>query len=250
MSKIVQRGYVPKDQIEFGDAWKCKLNQAGEELFYLLNHRYSIKSSSVFIGNHHGLSERQRLAVARIISPKTCLELRKDKELSELELSKTVYIDGFNTIITLEVALSQSLLITGMDGTIRDLAGLRGTYRIIDKTEYAVQLILQTLDELSILSAVIYLDRPVSNSGRLKALICEIAKSYRVNVSVEVICNVDSLLEESESVISSDAIILDRCKSWFNLNKIIIEYYINRPWIFKLDFLEIKPLQNLSDRIY
>lgn len=236
MSKIVQRGYVPKDQIEFGDDWKCKMNQAGEELFYLLNRGYSIKSSSVFIGNHYVFSERQRLALARIVSPKTCLEMRKDKELSELELSKTVYIDGFNTIITLEVALSQSLLIRGMDDTIRDLAGLRGTYRIVDKTERAVQLILQTLDELSILNAVIYLDRPVSNSGRLKALICELAKAYRVNVSVEVIDNVDSLLEKSESVISSDAIILDRCKSWFNLNKIIIESYINRPWIFELNF--------------
>lgn len=235
MSKVVQRGYMPKDQIEFGDVWKCKLNHAGEELFYLLNRGYKVKSSSVFIGNHYGLSERQRLALARMISPKTYLEMRRNKELSKLNIPSSVYIDGFNTIITLEVALSRSLLIRGMDGTIRDLAGLRGTYRLIDKTEQAVQLILQTLDELCILNAIIYLDRPVSNSGRLKQLICEASKYYKVSVTVEIIYNVDNTLEKSEAVISTDAIILDKCKNWFNLNKVIIEQSINNPWIFKLN---------------
>lgn len=52
----------------------------------------------------------------------------KEKECRADELQgRTVYIDGFNTIITLEIALCQSLLLQCMDGTIRDLAGLRGT---------------------------------------------------------------------------------------------------------------------------
>ena len=42
-----------------------------------------------------------------------------------------VNIDGFNIIITLEVLLCDSILFSCMDGTIRDLAALRGTYRII-----------------------------------------------------------------------------------------------------------------------
>ena len=37
-------------------------------------------------------------------------------------------------IITLEVMLSDSILFDGMDGTIRDLAAVRGTYRIIPET--------------------------------------------------------------------------------------------------------------------
>ena len=48
-------------------------------------------------------------------------------------------IKGASTLVgNLEVALSDSLLIRRIDGTIRDLAGLRGNYRIIDKTERAV----------------------------------------------------------------------------------------------------------------
>lgn len=69
-----------------------------------------------------------------------------------------------------------------MDGTIRDLAGLRGNYRIIDKTEVAVRSILEMLDALKIEKATIYLDAPVSNSGRLKQLFMACAKGYRVQV--------------------------------------------------------------------
>lgn len=234
--KIVQRGYMPKDQIEFGPMWQETLNHAAEELFYLINHGYNIKASSTFIGNHYSLSERQRLALVRIVSSKIHLDLRKSKEFSTLEVPTCIYIDGFNTIITLEVALSRSLLIVGMDGTIRDLAGLRGTYRIIDKTKQAIELILQTLDYLSVSETIIFLDKPVSNSGRLKALIYDCAQVYKVRVAVEVIDNVDSLLEKSKAVVSSDAIILDKCISWFNLNHRIISQSIPNPWLFKIAF--------------
>ena len=234
MSKSVQRGYSPKDEIEFGPKWLESLNRAGEELAYLLNRGYMVKSASTFIGNHYLLSERQRLALARIIAPSLQLEQRKAKALSAYQLPSCMHIDGFNTIITLEVALSHSLLIQGMDGVVRDLAGLRGTYRIIDKTEVAIRLILQTLECLNVLEVVIYLDKPVSNSGRLKTLILELAKDYTIKVTVQVLNEVDQVLEQLAGVISSDAVILDKCISWFNLNEIIIEKHIKDAWIFKV----------------
>jgi hypothetical protein len=40
---------------------------------------------------------------------------------------ESVEIEGFNQIITLEVALSRGLLLRGSDGAYRDLAGLRGS---------------------------------------------------------------------------------------------------------------------------
>jgi hypothetical protein len=235
MTKIVKRGYCSKDELEFGSEWKDRLNLAGEELYFLLNRGYKLNPSSTFIGNHYMLSERQRLALVRMLASKKQLELRREKELSPAELPERVVVDGFNTIISLEVALSDSLIIKGMDGTIRDLAGLRGTYRIIDKTTGAVQLILQTLEKLNISEAVFYLDQPVSNSGRLKSLIIEIAKDYNVSVEVEVIYDVDRVLEQKEGVISSDAVILDKCISWFNLNNQIIDKYVQQAWIFELD---------------
>lgn len=223
MNKIVKRGYSPNDEIEFGTLALEKLEKASNDLSYLLNQGYDVKGASTFIGNHYLLSERQRLALVRSVSSKEWLRIRDEKRKEHLESGSTVNIDGFNTIITLEVALSGSVLLKCMDGTIRDLGGLRGTYRIIDKTDIAIKLLGEAFEESKIRKAVFYLDAPVSNSGRLKQRIIELLSKFSFEVHVEVINHVDTVLEGLDNVISSDAIILNKCISWINLNQKIIE---------------------------
>lgn len=223
MSKIVKRGFFPNDEKEFSIKSIDKLFLAGEDLWYLLNKNYPIKGASTFVGNHYLLSERQRLALVRAISSEKNIKMRKSKEVKAIPYGSIVNIDGYNTIITLEVALSNSLLLKCMDGTIRDLAALRGTYRLIDKTDYAVLLIGRALEKNKVNKAIFYLDAPVSNSGRLKQKIIEILDSFPFEVEVEVINNVDGVLEKLDYVVTSDAIILDKCISWINLNAKIIE---------------------------
>lgn len=226
MSKVVKRGYLPSDEKEFNEEAIEKLHKAGQDLYYLLNQGYHIKGASVFVGNHYMLSERQRLALVRTVSSKAHIDIRKEKEIIDIPEGSTVNIDGFNTIITLEVALSESLLLKCMDGTIRDLAALRGTYRLIDKTSVAITLIGEMLQKHKVGKAVFYLDAPVSNSGRLKTQIMELLDDFDFEVQVEIIHNVDSTLETMDNVITSDAIIIDKCKSWINLNKKIIESHM------------------------
>ena len=185
--------------MEFGAKAAEKLNAAGQELVFLLNRGYDVKSASTFIGNHHLLSERQRLALARITSG--------------------------------------SLLLGGMDGTIRDLAGLRGTYRIVDKTVRAVELLFAHLDELGVKKALFYLDQQVSNSGRLRALLLDQARDHAVEVQAELHPSVDGLLSRMEQVVTADAIILDKCGSWYNLNRTLIQSAVPDAWIFRLDGL-------------
>lgn len=223
MAKAVKRGYVPSDEKEFGEKELEKLHKAGEELYYLANRGYQMKQASTFVGNHYLLSERQRLALVRSISPKESIEARRGKEITGSLEGATVHIDGFNTIITLEIAFSESLLLKCMDGTIRDLAGLRGTYRVIDKTEQAIVEIGKLLERKKVKKAVFYLDAPVSNSGRLKELICQCLCDAGLEVQVEIIHNVDSTLETLENVVTGDAIILDKCRSWYNMTAEIIE---------------------------
>lgn len=237
MSKIVNRGYVNSDTKEFNENSLAKLIGAGRDLHYLLNNNYKIKGASAFVGNHYLLSERQRLSLVRGISSDKDVELRRDKEIKEGLEGKIVNIDGFNTIITLEVALSNSILIKCMDGTIRDLAGLRGTYKIIDKTKVAVNLLFKALDERGVKKVNIYLDAPVSNSGRLKEFILDLSKEYNAKITVEVINDVDRVLEGLDFVISSDAIILNKCKSWINFNRCIIEKNLQNYW--HVDLLEV-----------
>ncbi len=223
MCKVVKRGSSQKDEIEFHDKSRQKLYQAAQDLYYLLNQGYHIKGASTFVGNHYLLSARQRLALVRATSSKDDILNRKKKEIVDISEGSTVNIDGLNTIITLEVALSDSLLLKCMDGTFRDLAGLRGTYRLIDKTQTAILLLGEVLEEFKVGKVTFYLDAPVSNSGKLKERLLELLKGYSFDLQVENITSVDSVLETLDHVVTSDAIILDRCKSWINLNSRIIE---------------------------
>lgn len=143
-------------------------------------------------------------------------------------------IDGLNLIITLEVALSNSILILGNDGCIRDLAGLRGTYKLIDKTQKALQLIGKALNELEVPYCKFFLDSPVSNSGRLKSAILKHAEVWGIPVEVELVPNPDSILSNLGNVVTSDSVILDSCISWVNLSKMIIEEYVKDARIIDL----------------
>lgn len=218
-----RRGFVPTDEIEFDDKHVVLLKKAQKDILYLLEHGYPIKQASTFVGNHYMLSERQRLAVVRATSVEEAIKFRKDKELTDQTIGKQVFIDGLNTIITLEVALSNGILIRCMDGCIRDLAGLRGTYRLIPQTDQAIILIGDKLKGLKVSEILIYLDAPVSNTGRLKTRIFELLAGYPFSLEVELINPVDVMLQQSEHVITSDAIILNHCKSWYNLNAQIIK---------------------------
>lgn len=227
-----KRGYTPEDERNFSPDAVERMRIASRHIQYLINEGYDLKQATVFVGNHFLLSERQRLAIMRSVAKDQDLAERKSKQLSLSELKgKEVWIDGFNTVITLEVLLSDSLLFTCMDGTIRDLAALRGTYRLIPETTEAVRLMFDILQEASVGKVNILLDEPVSNSGRLKSLIAETAESKysssliaetaeqnkSFDLDIRILRDVDRTLYGKEGVITSDSIILDHCTSWFNL---------------------------------
>lgn len=213
-----KRGYVPEDDRNFSPETLKTLQTASRHILYLINEGYDIKQASTFVGNHFLISERQRLAIVRSLATDTQLQNRQKKQLSIKDISGTkVWIDGFNTIITLEIFLSDSILLTGMDGTIRDLASLRGTYRLIPETYRAIQMMFDVLQNANVIAVNILLDEPVSNSGRLKALIADIAEKYPFALYIQLLKDVDRKLYNKDNVITSDSVILDHCNSWINL---------------------------------
>ncbi len=223
--KTVKRGYFPEDTINFSPQALLTLRQACRDVSYLINNGYPLKSASEFVGNHYLLSERQRLCIVRSVSPEKQLVIRRQKQQQQLTENSVVYIDGFNIVITLEVALSKSPIFRCMDTTVRDLAGLRGTYRIIDKTEPSLHMIASALEQHHIRKSVVYFDAPVSNSGRLAQKTRACFSAYSFATEIIVTHDVDRILEQRESVISSDAIILDKCISWYNLTAELLRQY-------------------------
>lgn len=233
--KPVKRGSDPDDSKWFSDEAVEKLKKAQDEIQWLLDRGYRFDSVLPFVCNHYLLSSRQRLALQRSVSSSLKFEKRKKSMLGFEEAKEgCIYIDGFNLIITIEVALSGSPVFLGKDGVIRDLAGLRGTYRIIDKTDMALKLIGKSLSELSVQGAIFYLDSPVSNSGRLGKKILRHSCWWKFPVDVELVPNADAILSKMNRIVTSDAIILDECAGWFNLARKIIEDHISYAWIVDL----------------
>ena len=213
-----KRGFVPEDERNFSPEALRLMRTASRHIRYLINEGYDLKSASTFVGNHYLLSERQRLAIMRSVATDEQVAARKNKQLQREELAgQEVWIDGFNTIITLEVILSDSIFFSCMDGTLRDLAALRGTYRLIPETDGAVKLMFDMLEKAKVRMVRILLDEPVSNSGRLKAKIADIAESYPFELDIRIQKDVDRELYKKELVVTSDSIILDHCVSWVNL---------------------------------
>jgi hypothetical protein len=235
-TKATRRGFDEEDYRWFSGEEVEKLSTAQEELEWMLDRGYKMSSVVELIGGHYQFSARQRNALQRATCSEAQYERRKAIMLPvEAYKEGCIYIDGFNLIITLEVALSGSVLVLGNDEALRDLAGLRGTYRLIDKTDEALKLIGDTFNKLMVPSAVFFLDAPVSNSGRLKNRILEYANPWNTEVNVELVPNADTILSKMGRIVTSDSIILDECKSWFNLSRYIVKECIDSAWILNLN---------------
>lgn len=231
--KSIRRGYVDKDEELFGGSQRAKILSAANDARWLMNRGYSAESAITFTSNHYLLTSRQRMAIFRSILNDEDKTTRLKKEI--LKPGTEVLIDGLNIIITLETALSHSLVLRGDDGVLRDVAGLHGTYRIIDKTAKAIEQILQTLSNLDVRNATFILDKPVSNSGSLKQLILEISRNFNLKVVVELDMNPDQIFVDKENVISSDGPVILRSSSWFNLNSMIVRDMIPYTWVFNFE---------------
>lgn len=234
--KTKRRGYDPSDEARFSEAATKLLRQALDEMVWLMDRDYKLKQVIDLVGGHYQLTARQRVALQRAAATHHQCALRAKTLLPMVAAPQTpLNIDGFNLIILLEVALSESPLILGRDGVLRDLAGLRGSYSIVDKTFAALKLIGQALMALSVPRVTLFLDAPVSNSGRLGQLILEAAKDWGIPVEVILVKNADVALKGAGGIVTGDSVILDDCESWFNMGRWIIEQWLPESWIVDLE---------------
>ncbi|MDR4951945.1 DUF434 domain-containing protein [Chryseobacterium sp. ES2] len=214
------RGKNTGDDTLFGSEKQIsKLRLAVEDMQYLLSREYPEKAASDLVGNRYRLKTRQIQALRGASASFQQLHNRQLKHVGTLDLKdKTVYLDGFNVLILLESLLSEAYIFEGLDGCIRDLSGVHGTYKRVNQTLRAVELVASFYRKNQIHQLVWIFDKPVSNSGRIKQIILEFAEEHYLNWEADLQYNPDKFLAESSAiVISSDAWILDHCKEWFNM---------------------------------
>ncbi len=145
-----------------------------------------------------------------------------------------IAIDAFNVIIGVETALAGGVLLRGADGALRDLSSVHGSYRRVEATECALDALCETVCSWSPASVAWFVDRPVSNSGRLAGWIRERAPGG-VAWTVELPHDADVALIEADAVAcSADARILERAPDWANLVSEAVATHVPQAWIVDL----------------
>lgn len=226
------RGPGPEDRLWFAPEARPGLAGAVADLSWLLSRGYAEPSSLKLVGDRHRLVERQRMAVLRSSCPDQALARRRARrvELGALR-GRPLRIDGFNLILTLETALGGGVVLGGRDGCFRDLAGVHGTYRRVEETRPALELASRWLSARGVGPCTWLLDAPVSNSGRLAAMIRAVDPSW----NAEVVPDPDPLLASpGDPVATADSAILDRCGAWLNLARELVEAEVPGAFVVEL----------------
>jgi hypothetical protein len=230
------RGAHPEDARLFGPDAVPALRSATSELSWLYERGYKQVSSLKLVGDRHALTERQRAAVARAACAESTAAVRRARRITDQALRGAVLcIDGFNVLTTLEVALSGGVVVVGRDGVLRDIAGVHGSYRRVAETQPALERLASYLTECGVVACEWLLDQPVSNSGRLDALMRELTRERGLGWQVHVVPDPDPLLAQSQSVVASaDGAVLDAAARSFNLARSVVERCIPGAWLVDL----------------
>jgi hypothetical protein len=230
------RGPHPGDHSLFSASQLPNLRLATRDLNWLLTKGYAQNAALKLVGDRYRLVARQRLAVARSACGDNELARRTEHEVTASDLrGNALWIDGYNVLTTIEAALAGGVILHGRDGCFRDMASMHGSYRRVNETIPAIELIGDALSELGFSSCRWLFDQPVSNSGRLKTIVGEIAGERNWTWEIELCPNPDKVLEASDQIVASaDSQIMNKAARWFNLARRIIQHRLPSAWIADL----------------
>ena len=212
------------------------LQQAVDDLSWLLTRSYPVAASLKLVGDRFQLRHRQRLVVRRAACSDGSLVDRAARCCSAERLEgASLMIDGFNVLITMESLLSGALIYRCRDGCYRDAGSIHGTYRAVEETERALETLGTVLEAFGVGATTWVLDRPVSNSGRLRTTIEAVARTRGWDWSVVLHNNPDAVLVRASAVVvSSDSAVLDGCARWFNVMEAVIRMHRVEGWVVDL----------------
>lgn len=223
------RGPAQEDQALFAVDQHEKLRSAVADLSWLLGRGYAAASALELVGNRHGLTSWQRKAVSRAACTDRERAARRRKRARSVR-GRELHLDGLNVLITGESLAGGAPVFRGRDGALRDLASVHGSWRRVRQTGAVIACLGEKIKTAR--SITWWLDRPVGNSGRLRAMLLEIAAERGWRWKVELAADPDRVLVGVAGVVATaDARILDACESWIDLPRTLAT---ERAWIIDL----------------
>lgn len=144
---------------------------------------------------------------------------RRGKRIAASDLSgRTVSIDGYNVLITVESLISGAPVYLCDDGFLRDTRGIFRRYRSSDHTTLALHEIFSILKESKVSMAEILFDQQISRSGDLATRIRDMMADYAVFGCATTAKDVDRRLKlVDHPVATGDGAIIDEASEVVDL---------------------------------
>jgi hypothetical protein len=187
------------------------LRRAATEVRYLLDRDYPSGPAIRFVSDHHRLPQESRFVLTRVTVPSALAASRKDKQIFVRGLwGRTIAIDGYNVLITVESLIVGAPVYLCDDGFLRDTRGIFRRYRSSDQTTLALNEILSILKEAGVGRAEVLLDQQISKSGTLAARIRYMMAEHDVPGCAKTAKETDRRLKLASSpVATGDGAIID-----------------------------------------
>lgn len=183
---------------------------AAREYLWMLTKGYPQKASLKMVGDKFMLSRDMRQVLYRGISSEVSAAERM-KKLGSICKGDLVLVDTYNILFTVNNYLLGKHLFISNDGMVRDAGEMRG--RIINKPVFSrtVGLLLDLMKEYAGTSFILYLDEPVSHSGRLSLEITKDMVQHGIKGEALTVKSPDHMLkhERSDAICTSDSAIID-----------------------------------------
>lgn len=192
--------------------------KAVHDLRDLLNRGYPRDSSVEFVSDHYLLELEKRHLLTRCVFSKEEIQDHRKRLVDRKSVEgKTVGIDGYNVLITVESILDGEQVIRCDDGFVRDLQAIFGKYKMFEGTEESLSEILTTLKEMEPGKVVLFFDKQVSKSGELAKFAREMLDEIGMEGSAKTVAGTDAEVWRSEVSASSDRVIIERSKKMLDI---------------------------------
>jgi len=232
------RGRHPADSELFDESALAELRAAAGDLAWLLGRSYQERSALKLVGDRYQLRGRQREALSRAAASDAQVAERRGRRIEAVDGGgRPLVVDALNCLITVEAAIAGGLILVGLDGAWRDLASVHGTWRRVAETDKAIELLGASIAAAKFSPVTWFVDRPVSNSGRLAARLRDRAAERGWVWEVETAMSPDrEIVAAAPAAIAatSDSWILDNCSAWVDLPHGAIGGSDIEPWIVDL----------------
>jgi len=196
--------------ISMNKAFSDSFIQAAGEYLWMLSKGYPQKSSLKLVGDKFMLSRDMRQVLYRGISAGDQAAMRR-KMIGSVRQGDLVLVDTYNVLFTINNYMLGKPLFISNDGLLRDAGEMRG--RIVNKPVFsrAVSLLLDVLKEWTGVTYMLYLDEPVSHSGRLSIELSKDMMQMDIDGEACTAKSPDHMLkhENSDAICTSDTAIID-----------------------------------------